>query len=327
MFDWIPNLHPIIVHFPIALLIAGLVADAGIFLLRGTSDAPSTWLYAGGTAALIAAFFSGRAAVDSLLIPADAQAIQTDHADWALVTLLFFIAFTLVRTILLRLRKPGKNLVRAISVAGGIVGAVLLSITGDLGGRMVFGHGVGVTRTSGSESETVENRDLEAIGPGSVLGHTFRAVSGRLSDAVLAPDSTILTLFVDREELVFVTDDVYGSVEAEMELNLDRFRGRASLLYGYVSEDRTDYIEFDQGTVEQGRRSEGGSESFDTAVMTPDGWFTLTAVSDAAHFRGYVDGSVVVHGHGDPAAEGSVGLKLDGSGVVQIRRLTIERLR
>jgi hypothetical protein len=293
---------------------------------RGKADAAATWLYAAGTLGLVAAYFSGRAAVDSLLIPASAQAIQTDHADWALTTLIFFAALTVGRIVLFRLKKPGVAIVRVLSAVAGLVGAGLITVTGDLGGLMVFGHGVGVTVPSDSSADRTAEM-VSVAGPGAVLGYGFSQIEGNLSDAVLASDSTVLSLYLDRDELLFVTDERYGSVQTEIQLNLDRFKGRAALLYGFVSEDQTDYVEFDQGTIEQGRRSGGESESFDQAVMTPRGWFTLTAVSDGSHFRGYVDGSMVVHGHDDAAPEGAVGLKLDGSGLVQIKGLDIQSLR
>ncbi len=328
MFDWIPNPHPIIVHFPIALSVTAVVTDVFVLGLRRDADAVVSWLYAAATAGLVAAFLSGRAAADSVLIPPAAQAIQTDHADWALATLILFVVLTIARLVLVRPGRPGRGVIRAFSVAAGLVGLGLITLTGDLGGRMVFGHGVGVAaralpeRTDGSDVAATNPEN-----PGAVLGHALTAVTGDFSEAILATDSTTLMVYLNRDKLVFVTDEVYGSVQVEMELNLDRFRGRASVLYNFVSENQTDYIEFGPGSVEQGRISSGRSKSFDTAVMTPKGWFTLTAVSDAGHFRGYVNGTLIVHGHGDTAPEGSIGLGLDGSGVVQVRPFDIQRLR
>ena len=328
MFDWIPNLHPIIVHFPIALVVAAVVVDLVVLIFKRDADTAVSWLYVTGTLGLVAAFFSGRAAADALLIPAAAQTIQTDHADLALATLSLFTALTIVRLVLMRLGRPGKSTVRILSTVAGLVGVGLVTLTGDLGGRMVFGHGVGVATPA--PIATSEDSNATSVGsenPGAVLGYALNTVSGDFSRAVLAADSTVLTLHLDRNELVLVTDETYGSVQVEIEMNVDRFKGRASALYNFVSADQTDYIEFGRGTVEQGRVSEGSSNSFDSAVMTPGGWFTLTVVSDGSHFRGYVDGTLIVHGHDDPAPEGAIGFGLDGSGVVQVRRLDVQPLR
>ena len=80
MFDWIPNLHPIVVHFPIALLAAAVATDVVVLVMKRETAAAVSWLYAAGTAGLLAAFFTGRAAVDAVLIPPASQAIHTDHA-------------------------------------------------------------------------------------------------------------------------------------------------------------------------------------------------------------------------------------------------------
>ncbi|MFC2085585.1 DUF2231 domain-containing protein [Bacteroidota bacterium] len=328
MFDWIPNLHPIIVHFPIALITAAVVTDIVVLILRRGADSTVSWLYGAGTVGLVAAFLSGRAAADSLLIPVSAQTILTDHADWALITLGLFIVLTVGRLVMTWLRKPGIGLIRMISVIGGIVGFGLITVTGDLGGRMVFGHGVGVATPPVLETTARPDVSAEEAGSlGAVLGHSLTIVSGDPSETVLAADSTVLTVYLQREDLVFVTDEAYNSVQIEVELNLDRFKGRASAYYGFVSDDATDYIEFSGGTVEQGRVSDGKSKSFDTAILTTNGWFTLTAVSDGSHFRGYVDGALVVHGHDDASADGAVGFGFDGSGLVQVRGLSIQRLR
>lgn len=327
MFDWIPNIHPIVVHFPIALLITAVAANVVMVILKREPSPTVSWLYVLGTLGLVAAYFSGRAAVDSVLLPAPAQSIQTDHADWALKTLIAFAIVAIARLVLLRLGKLSATAVGALSAAGGIVGLVLITLTGDLGGRMVFQHGVGVAAPAPMESTREELTAVEREAPAAILGYNLRSVSGDLSSTVLPADSTTLSLYLDHEDLSFVTSETYGAVQVEMDLNVDRFKGKSSVLYGFVSKDQTDFIEFGQGTVEQGRRASGSSETFAEKVMTPTGWFTLTAVSDGSHFRGYVNGQLVVHGHGDPSSDGSVGLDFDGTGLVQIRRLSIQSLR
>jgi len=215
-----------------------------------------------------------------------------------------------------------------MSVVAGLVGLGLITIVGDLGGRMVFGHGVGVATRAEFETVSGSNdADVGADNPGAILGHALTAVSGDFANAILPADSTILSMYLQRDDLVLVTDESFVSVQGEIEINLDRFKGRTSVLYNFVSEDETSYIELGGGTVEQGRKSSGGSKTFDTAIMTPSGWFTITAVSDGSHFRGYVNGAMIVHGHGDAPPEGSIGLGLKGSGVVMVRRLDVERLR
>ena len=59
--DWAPNIHPLVVHFPIALLIAAVVVDLISLLMhqrKGLRDA-ATWLYCAGAAVAIIAYFTG----------------------------------------------------------------------------------------------------------------------------------------------------------------------------------------------------------------------------------------------------------------------------
>jgi uncharacterized membrane protein len=69
---WAPNLHPVLVHFPLALLATAAVVDLGGWLLRRNRrlrDA-ATLLYVIGTLAALAAYLSGRAASQTVWLTA-----------------------------------------------------------------------------------------------------------------------------------------------------------------------------------------------------------------------------------------------------------------
>ena len=70
--DWAPNLHPIVVHFPIALLTAAVVVDfLGLFMrTRAAVRDTATWLYCAGAVVAILAYFTGRNGADAMLLPA-----------------------------------------------------------------------------------------------------------------------------------------------------------------------------------------------------------------------------------------------------------------
>lgn len=148
--EWAPNVHPILVHFPIALLVIAVLFDGAALFLRkrpGVRTAAVALFTLGATAAL-AAFFTGRAAADEILLPAAAQTTLTDHADWALLTVWFFGLYALARLALLRFDHKGRRW--AQGWAQGLVfligagGLFLLAQTGDRGAKMVFQYGVGV---------------------------------------------------------------------------------------------------------------------------------------------------------------------------------------
>jgi uncharacterized membrane protein len=135
--DWAPNIHPLLVHFPLALLIAAGAVDIMSLAFRRNKPLreSATLLYVLGTMAAAAAYATGRAAAQAVWLPGMAQPVR------------FFAIVTVVRLVLLRpsRRDPGPTTIAAFALAG-LVGIGLLLETGDRGGRLVYQHGVGTTR-------------------------------------------------------------------------------------------------------------------------------------------------------------------------------------
>ena len=150
--DWAPNIHPLLVHFPLALLISAAAVDVVSLACRCNKPLreSATLLYVLGTMAAAAAYLTGRAAAQAIWLPGMAQPVLGEHWDWALRTVWFFAIVTVVRLVLLRpsRRDPGLTIIAAVALAG-LVGIGLLLETGDRGGQLVYQHGVGTTRGYG----------------------------------------------------------------------------------------------------------------------------------------------------------------------------------
>jgi uncharacterized membrane protein len=146
---WAPNLHPLVVHFPIALLLTAAGLDVLGWTLRCNRSVRfvATVLYVLGTLAIIATYFTGRAAADAVWLSGMAHAAVKEHWDWAFRTVWFFGVLTVVRLVSLwRVRAdPRPALIAALTLAG-LLGGVLLAETADRGGRLVYQHGVGIAR-------------------------------------------------------------------------------------------------------------------------------------------------------------------------------------
>jgi uncharacterized membrane protein len=146
---WAPNIHPMLVHFPIGLLLAAVAVDVAGWALRCNASLrqQATFMYVLGTLTTMATYFTGRAAARTVWLPGMAQAIVKDHWDWAFRTVWFFAVLTIVRLAVLRpaRRAPRAVVVAAFAVAG-LVGVLLLGETGDRGGRLVYLYGVGTVR-------------------------------------------------------------------------------------------------------------------------------------------------------------------------------------
>lgn len=122
--------------------------------------------------------------------------------------------------------------------------------------------------------------------------------------------------------VAFVVPDTLGAVQVRAEVTLDQFDGTVSLLHHVQGPQTFDFLDLEGATLRQGRVTDGERFTFATGTSSFDGRRTIRAVGDGTHFRGYVDGEMVVHGHGDAAAPGAVGLRLEGAGTVVLRRLS-----
>lgn len=143
---WAPNPHALIVHLPIGLLVTAVVADLVAMLRRDPSTVVrvSTGLYIAGTVTLVAAFLTGRSAAPEVYTPGMAQAIVARHWDWALWCVWYFGLLTAGRVRLwLAAGSPRRVVTVALALAG-LGGLVLLTNTAELGGQLVYQHGVGV---------------------------------------------------------------------------------------------------------------------------------------------------------------------------------------
>lgn len=144
MIEIIPNWHPVLVHFTIALLaIAALLfvvsAVGGGGASRGIEAAANwnLWIGAVVTALTIAA---GLQAAGSVAHDDAAHAAMQDHKYWAFATAALF--FLLAGWNVLRVRRAGRVGPAFLVVA--VVALVGLAGTGLRGADLVFRHGLGV---------------------------------------------------------------------------------------------------------------------------------------------------------------------------------------
>ncbi len=145
--DWAPNPHALIVHLPIGLLVTAFGVDL-LALVRAanrvTLSNVATGLYVAGTVMLVVAYQTGRAGAAEVFTPGMAQAVVTQHWDQALWCVWYFGLATAGRIGLRRLRpRLGLGAMTGLAVVG-LGGCLLLAMTAELGGRLVYEHGVGV---------------------------------------------------------------------------------------------------------------------------------------------------------------------------------------
>ena len=168
------ELHPIVVHFPIALLVVSVTLDfVAVFLRRAGLTTAASWCLVLGVPGTYAALFSGFLSERDIN-----QALAGDvlhlHKVFAVVTSFSFSLLLLLRLVWLlpqvlqwlgcavprsqalfvglngRLQaavpalyvKPLPRLVVGLYLLASVVSLVLLAATGYLGGSLVYDHGV-----------------------------------------------------------------------------------------------------------------------------------------------------------------------------------------
>ncbi|MEK6783454.1 MAG: DUF2231 domain-containing protein [Bacteroidota bacterium] len=145
--DWAPNVHPMLVHFPIAIIILAVFLDFVYLIWKKDWLRNSVMtLFAFAVLASLVTYLSGRQAVDSVSVPMNAELTASYHADWALYTLLYFSSYTAIRAFLSWKKIEGKRFITILLFLAGLAGCALLAKTADLGGKLVYKYGVGTQK-------------------------------------------------------------------------------------------------------------------------------------------------------------------------------------
>lgn len=133
-------LHPMVVHFPLALLAFGFCLDVAGRVARRPWHRPGYALLLAGTAGAMAAVITGNLAAADLRGSVHAEAIQ-QHEDYATLALLLYLAAALGR---LPGFLRGEAVLAPAWLVAGAVALGLLWAAGLQGGALVYERGIGV---------------------------------------------------------------------------------------------------------------------------------------------------------------------------------------
>ena len=137
------HLHPMLVHFPIALVMFGFLAElAFLFLKKEISlSRMGYYLLIAGTLAALAAWLTG----NFFTSPMDGAAgqVKETHELFATITLILLLVTSILRTTLLMLKNENSAL-KILSFVLYALAAVTVSITGYLGGSLVYNYMLGL---------------------------------------------------------------------------------------------------------------------------------------------------------------------------------------
>ena len=145
--DWAPGIHPLIIHFPIALLALAVgLTVLDIFYSQKWLKNATLGLYVLGSVSALAAYFSGTSAADSIGLNLKAEVAIGTHSDWALYTVIYFGVFTVLYYGVTFFLKKDNIIIRVILAIMAAIGFFVLGQTAEFGGRLVFEFGLGVMK-------------------------------------------------------------------------------------------------------------------------------------------------------------------------------------
>ncbi len=346
--DWIPNIHPMVVHFPIALLVIAVLFDAARLIFKKESwlHKAALSLYAVGSVGLIAAFWSGRRAVETVSVTGDAIPVVTSHEDWALYTLIYFLIFTAVR-FMTWFKNLEKGMLLPLLVLIGIGGAGMLWYTGEQGAKLVYKHGVAVGEIDRLDQkvEELEQRLAqfrEEVRPeiredGAWIWRISTGADEAISEYfTIDGDSDIeagtgredgrahLELTVASGKTFIHTGGDLSTIDGRIEVNLSDFDGDFKLIHHYQDPENYQYIRMNGARLQQGQIINGSDNVLGSGDIRADGWHTFRVTASGRHFYGYQNGNTIVHTHADAMEPGKTGLAMSGDGVVKVRLVEFE---
>jgi uncharacterized membrane protein len=145
--EFLADLHPKVIHFPIAFFILYFLFETtGIILKRDYLTKSAFIVLILGLFFSLFSVLTGNQAHQAVKQVQIDAALYNDlieqHELFATITLWYFVAVSVFRTYLL-VNKKFVNRIRYIFIILGLVGSLLIYLTGTYGGELVFKYGIG----------------------------------------------------------------------------------------------------------------------------------------------------------------------------------------
>lgn len=150
----LPSWHPLVVHFPIALILTAAALLLAARLLRNESLAATaatvgTWNLCLGAVAAVAALATGLGAVLDLDVSAAVHQAISVHFKWAMLTTLLLVLLAVWRGA----GTPSRSRPSWLFLFVLFAACAALTFTGYRGGKNVFEYGVGVRKIAARSVE------------------------------------------------------------------------------------------------------------------------------------------------------------------------------
>ena len=153
------HIHPMIVHFPIALLIIGFLFDiTSLFVKKDFFSQAGFYLLILGAFGVIAAFISGSMAGDGIAEEGMLKRALETHEGAAELTM-WLVSFTSLLRLSLVLLKKYKGVFQAAAMTLFLLSVLSIARTGYYGGELVYKHAAGVQLNLGFDFNTTNENE------------------------------------------------------------------------------------------------------------------------------------------------------------------------
>lgn len=148
-----PNIHPLVIHFPIAFLIAAFICEIiSQFFDKAYFGKTAKWALLVGTITLGIAAFTGWLGHKTVAHSEASYQFIERHQQFGFISLGLFVGLLVYRFVLLE-KTQKNNLIIGVLLTLNFIGLSLMSYGAHLGGELVFKYGVGVESQSSSAIE------------------------------------------------------------------------------------------------------------------------------------------------------------------------------
>jgi uncharacterized membrane protein len=328
----LPSLHPAMVHFPIVLWVVAVALEV-IALIRGDKSGGlgriAVGFYLAGFASAVATWLSGRQAADLVgLVDAQTDVLIAQHSDGAMQTLWILGVSVAGRVVVEVLRahieSATRLVLRLLVLVPAVIGVLMVGLTADRGGGLVYQHGVAVRQGAVIVPDKAPT-PVPEIAPEPVTTASPDSVAAWEFDddgSYVLGDRQVIELSGER---MLSAPQSFGDVLLIADLDLSDFRGQVFLLHHFTSWQKYEAYTLNAKQLALVVVDEDGERRLDEVERAwPTGPVRLAVSVAGKHLKGYVDGQTVAHGHRSVAEEeGRAGLFVRGEGRIEIREIRI----